>query len=74
MTTVKRAVTIDAGVESEARQYAGGNFSAFVNEALKRHLAALKVARLADADRAERGTIDSRTLADVERELERLDT
>jgi hypothetical protein len=58
MTTVKRAVTIDEQIERDVRALAeDGNFSAFVNDALKRRIRAIKLSRLVAADAAERGAI-----------------
>lgn len=38
MTMVKKAVSLDADVVAAAEELAGGNFSAFVNDALARHV------------------------------------
>ena len=73
MTTVKRAVTLDEDLEREARALAGENFSAFVSEAVSRHVRRLKLEQLVRADEAERGPIDPETEAQVEAELAALD-
>jgi post-segregation antitoxin (ccd killing protein) len=73
MTTVKRAVTIDEELEREARALAGENFSAFVSEAVSRHVRRLKLERLVQADEAERGSVDPEAEAQVEAELAALD-
>src|SRR4051794_31226730 len=73
MTTVKRAVTIDEELEREARALAGENFSAFVSEAVSRHVRRLKLEQLVQADEAERGPVDPEAEAQVEAELAALD-
>jgi post-segregation antitoxin (ccd killing protein) len=73
MTTVKRAVTIDQELEREARALAGDNFSAFVSDAVARHVRRLKLEQLIQADEAERGFPDPDVQAQVEAELAELD-
>jgi len=73
MTTVKRAVTIDEDLDREARALAGENFSAFVSEAVSRHVRRVKLERLLQADEAERGPVDPEAEAQVEAELAALD-
>jgi hypothetical protein len=73
MTTVKRAVTIDEDVERDARALAGSNFSAFVNDALRRQIRAVKLGQLVAADATERGAVPEREVRAVAAELERLD-
>jgi hypothetical protein len=73
MTTVKRAVTIDEELDREARALAGENFSAFVSEAVARHVRRVKLEQLVQADEAERGTIDPEVQAQVDEDLARLD-
>jgi post-segregation antitoxin (ccd killing protein) len=73
MTTVKRAVTIDQELEREARVLAGDNFSAFVSDAVSRHVRRLKLEQLVQADEAERGPVDPDVEAQVDAELARLD-
>lgn len=73
MTTVKRAVTIDENLDREARALAGENFSAFVSEAVSRHVRRVKLERLLQADEAERGPLDPEAEAQVEAELAALD-
>jgi post-segregation antitoxin (ccd killing protein) len=73
MTTVKRAVTIDEDLEREARALAGENFSAFVSEAVLRHVRRLKLEQLIRADEVERGAIDTAVRTQVEADLARLD-
>src|ERR1700754_3691425 len=73
MTTVKRAVTIDEELEREARALAGENFSAFVSEAVSRHVRRLKLEQLVRADEAERGPVDAKVQAQVETDLALLD-
>ncbi|HWK26172.1 MAG TPA: hypothetical protein VNS09_06395 [Solirubrobacter sp.] len=73
MTTVKRAVTIDEELDREARALAGGNSSAFVSEAVSRHVRRLKLELLMQADEAERGPVDPEAEAQVEAELAALD-
>jgi hypothetical protein len=73
MTTVKRAVTIDEELDREARALAGENFSAFVSEAVSRHVRRLKLEQLALADEAERGPVDPEVQAQVDEDLTRLD-
>ncbi len=73
MTTVKRAVTIDEGLEREARALAGENFSAFVSDAVSRHVRRLKLERLVQADETERGAVDPEVQAEVDADLARLD-
>ena len=73
MTTVKRAVTIDEKLEREARALAGENFSAFVSEAVSRHVRRLKLEQLVQADEAERGPVDPEVRAQVDADLARLD-
>jgi hypothetical protein len=73
MTTVKRAVTIDEEVEREARALAGDNFSAFVSDAVSRHVRRVKLEQLVRADAAERGPLDPDVQAQVEAELAALD-
>ena len=73
MTTVKRAVTIDEELEREARALAGENFSAFVSDAVSRHVRRLKLEQLVQADEAERGPVDPDVQAQVDADLARLD-
>ena len=73
MTTVKRAVTIDEELEREARALAGDNFSAFVSDAVSRHVRRVKLEQLVEADAAERGPLDPDVQAQVEAELAALD-
>jgi hypothetical protein len=73
MTTVKRTVTIDEDLEREARALAGDNFSAFVSDALSRHVRRIKLERLVQADGVERGPVDPRVQATVDGELALLD-
>jgi post-segregation antitoxin (ccd killing protein) len=73
MTTVKRAVTIDEDLEREARALAGENFSAFVSEAVSRHVRRVKLEQLVQADEAERGPVDPEVQARVEADLALLD-
>jgi hypothetical protein len=73
MTTVKRAVTIDEELEREARALAGDNFSAFVSDAVSRHVRRVKLEQLVQADRAERGPVDADVQAQVQAELAALD-
>jgi hypothetical protein len=73
MTTVKRAVTIDEELEREARALAGDNFSAFVSDAVSRHVRRVKLQQLVEADEVERGPLDPDVQAQVEGELATLD-
>jgi hypothetical protein len=73
MTTVKRAVTIDENLEREARALAGKNFSAFVSDAVSRHVRRLKLEQLVQADETERGPVDPEVQAGVDAELALLD-
>jgi hypothetical protein len=73
MASVKRFVTIDEELEREARALAGEDFNAFVAEALSRHVQALKLQRLVQADEAERGAFDPEAAAQVAAELAALD-
>lgn len=73
MTTVKRAVTIDEDLEREARSLAGGNFSAFVADAVARHVRLTKLDQLVRADEAERGPIPADVQAEVDAEMAALD-
>lgn len=74
MTTVKRAVTIDEDLEREARALAGENFSAFVSEAVSRHVRRLKLEQLVRADEAERGAVDPLIQARVGSDLALLES
>ena len=73
MTTVKRAVTIDEELEREARALAGDNFSAFVSDAVSRHVRRVKLEQLVEVDAAERGPLDPDVQAQVDGELAALD-
>jgi hypothetical protein len=73
MTTVKRAVTIDEELEREARALAGDNFSAFVSDAVSRHVRRVKLEQLVQADEEERGPLDPDVQARVEADLAALD-
>jgi len=72
MTTVKRAVTIDEELDREARALAGENFSAFVSDAVSRHVRRLKLEQLVHADEAERGPVDPEVQAQIDEDLTRL--
>jgi hypothetical protein len=73
MTTVKRAVTIDADLDREAQELAAGNFSSFVSEALRRQVRATRLERLVALDAAERGPVDDADVDAVVSELRALD-
>lgn len=78
MTTVKKAVTIEEELAKEAQQAApGGNFSAFVSEALRERLDRQREAEgwltAFTEDQAERGRIDSAVVDQVADELRALD-
>ena len=61
----------DAGAGSASARRRG--LHVFVSEALSRHVQALKLQRLAQADEAERGTVDPDAEARVADELATLD-
>jgi hypothetical protein len=73
MTTVKRAVTMDEDLERQARSLAGGNFSAFVSDAVARHVRLTKLSQLLRDDEAERGPVPEPVQAEVDAELAVLD-
>lgn len=73
MTTVKKAVSIDEALASEASELAGGNFSAFVAEAVEHHVRRIKLDQLVDAYEAEHGAPDTAEQAAVAAELAALD-
>jgi len=73
MTTVKRAVTLDEELDREAQALSGGNFSAFVSEALVHHVRRAKLDQLVRRDVDERGAIDASEQAAVDAELAAFD-
>ncbi|MDQ8045029.1 MAG: type II toxin-antitoxin system CcdA family antitoxin [Solirubrobacteraceae bacterium] len=70
MTMVKKTVTLDADVVEKAARASGGNFSAYVNEALAQRLRREGLAALVELDIKLRGPIDD---ADVEATLKSID-
>ncbi len=69
MRAAKISVTLDPKVAAEAREVAGrGGLSAFVNEALRQQLQAVRLRRLLDEMEAEAGPIPE----DVRREVDTL--
>lgn len=73
MTTVKRAISIDEDLAREAQELAGPNFSAFVNEALRRQVRFAKLSRLVEDDLRERGPIEDADVDAIGDELRSLD-
>ena len=73
MTVVKRAVSLEEDVDREARALSGGNFSAFVNAAVRRHVRAVRLAQLVAEDSEQRGPLPTAMVEAVDAELADLD-
>lgn len=73
MTMVRRTVTLDERAVELATRLSGGNFSAYVNEALMRRVRLDGLRELVAEDERRRGPIDSEGIDQVRRELAELD-
>lgn len=70
---VRRTVTLDADAVDSAMELAGGNFSAYVNEALMRRVRLDRLRAMLDEHERRQGPIDPAIVAQVREELRQLE-